>query len=663
MVADTAGLSKGLNKGRSEVKGFTSAVNTSGAALTALAVKAAAILGPFIALNAVIGKVGESMHNIASTSRLANRLNADTEALSGLQFAASQSGLEVDAFGDALSDLVEKLGDARMGGGDAEEALTALGLSFNDLSKMDPTQAFSLIAEEISKLDNQADKLTLADKLFGGEGQRLVPLLDQGAAGIAELTARAKELGVSFDAVDAAKIVQANKSIKELGAVFDGIYNQLAIQVAPIITATIKSIMDLGKQGYDAGAMIASGMDVAVYAFGWVVDVIDGLYLTFKAVQSGMTWGLSALAKFVWAQIAPWEAIIETLTGVKLGIADLADEVANGLADLGADQWKDFEKRLNSPLPSKGVDDFYANLKRHQQEAQKTLSKAGTKTMVTPADTENKKAVDDYIDSLNKQIFTIKQGSDALKIEELRQLGVNDSILRNVEALQLQSKALEESKQKKLDLENYAKSVKESLITPIQRYQMELDKLRNAKKAGLITQQQFNLASLNALPEQVKAIMEKSKSEFESFKFEYMKLRDLLAQKLITPDQFKMELFDKLPDQIKNLIAKTKSPLEQFQEQLKNLEKYKPILNKEQFQTAVAKLQKQFGLDFNVKLSGAAKLGSNEARNTVLRNRFGSRDPMKDLTKTSKEQLAESKKQTQELKKVNTTPNKIYVFA
>jgi len=104
-----------------------------------------------------------------------------------------------------------------------------------------------------------------------------------------------------------------------------------------------------------------------------------------------------------------------------------------------------------------------------------------------------------------------------------------------------------------------------------------------------------------------------------------------------------------------------------FKKFLTELQKFKGFLNPQQYKTAIAKLKSEFsggGNDVSLKLASAANIGSSEARQTILRNRFGSTksSPNKELEKIEKEVLAETKKQTIEIKKQKSSPAKIFIY-
>ena len=79
-----------------------------------------------------------------------------------------------------------------------------MGVSARDANGnvTDASDAIVKIADRMSKMADGTAKAGLAVQAFGRGGTALIPLLNQGATGIAALTARAKESGAKLDDLD-----------------------------------------------------------------------------------------------------------------------------------------------------------------------------------------------------------------------------------------------------------------------------------------------------------------------------------------------------------------------------------------------------------------------------------------------------------------------------
>ncbi len=102
--------------------------------------------------------------------------------------------------------MLKNVGQAAMVGGPAADALDRLGLSVKTIAGESADQAFKDIADGIAGVTNPAERARLAVDIFGKSGQKLLPLMMEGAAGIAAAQAEAEKLGISFSRVDAKQI-------------------------------------------------------------------------------------------------------------------------------------------------------------------------------------------------------------------------------------------------------------------------------------------------------------------------------------------------------------------------------------------------------------------------------------------------------------------------
>lgn len=77
--------------------------------------------------------------------------------------------------------------------------------------------------------------------------------------------------------------------------------------------------------------------------------------------------------------------------------------------------------------------------------------------------------------------------------------------------------------------------------TPIERYMARLKELKELFDAGIINRKQFETAQMDALPDKVKAIIDRSKTPLEKFNEQITEARDFFSKGLITEGQFAKE--------------------------------------------------------------------------------------------------------------------------
>jgi hypothetical protein len=174
----------------------------------------------------------------------------------------------------ALQRMTRRLAEASQGTGEAVKAIAELGLSAEDLGKLAPDEQFRMIADAMSKIPSQADRVRLSFKLFDSEGVALVNTLALGSKGIDEMRDRLAALGGTFSEVEANQVARANDALAEIGELVRGLGNRLAITLAPAIEGVANKLTEF---------VIASGGMTAV-----VVPAFESLLaLTDRFIQFG----------------------------------------------------------------------------------------------------------------------------------------------------------------------------------------------------------------------------------------------------------------------------------------------------------------------------------------------------------------------------------------
>jgi hypothetical protein len=223
---------------RANTAPFKKGLRGAGSSITGLASKIAGIGGALVGVAGVAGfgaMVKSSLSSIDATAKLSRQIGASTEDLSALGFAAEQSGASQDVLNSALLKMSRRVGFFAKGSGAAKRALDELGFSADDLTSLSAGDQFRKITEEIGKVPDVASRGALAFEIFGAAGQSLLGLIDEGPEGLAKLTDEAERLGITFSAIDAAKVEQANDAMNRVKRAVGGVSQELAIGLAPML--------------------------------------------------------------------------------------------------------------------------------------------------------------------------------------------------------------------------------------------------------------------------------------------------------------------------------------------------------------------------------------------------------------------------------------------
>lgn len=198
--------------------------------------------GAALAAKSVVDFGKDSVAAFTDTARAAALLNRSiggtVEDSSRLIFAANESGVSTDKFGQSMKllerNIVSVGGKAPAGAA----ALKEIGVSATDAhGAVKPmSELMPELAEKFAELPNGAEKSALAMKLFGKSGLDMLPLLNKGKEGIAELTAESDKYGHTISGPQAAAVKDNIVAQRQFNAALEGVKIQLGAQLLPIIT-------------------------------------------------------------------------------------------------------------------------------------------------------------------------------------------------------------------------------------------------------------------------------------------------------------------------------------------------------------------------------------------------------------------------------------------
>ena len=237
-----------------------------GAAISALALVTIALL------------VKKGLSAVDSIGKLSRAVGTSTEAIITLQHAAQIGGVEVEKMNKSIAKMSKNVGEAAMGTSEITEELKELGLTAQNLEKMEADVMFGTIADAMAKLPSQARRNSVAYKIFGRAGIELNDVLKAGSKGIAKLSKELAKMGVHFSGRQARLVEEANDRWQDLKTTWKGLSDHLAIQFAPLLAEIANRIMSF--------TMLAGGMgNVAAVVFRSIFMVGAGILDIFQAIQ------------------------------------------------------------------------------------------------------------------------------------------------------------------------------------------------------------------------------------------------------------------------------------------------------------------------------------------------------------------------------------------
>ena len=327
-------LSAALDNAKKKIQEFGDAASAVGGGIqtAGLAIMAAgtAIVGSLAAAGLAFAKVGSELND------LSQRTGVSVEALSELQFVFGQAGVEAADLETAIKKMQKAVVEAANGSKGANELIARLGLSVADLAAMTPEEMLSAFADGLATVSNPSERAALAMELFGKSGTKLLPVLAQGAEGLARMREYARDLGltVSTDAAQAADAL--DDAIGELTATVRILVFEVGAALAPIFLEVVNVLRGVAsatiewvRNNRDA-VITALAVGAALVGIGAVLAGIGGGLIVFGAVISGTATLLGFLSA-AWAVVSATATAAWTAMTGPVGLA-VAGVLAIGTA-------------------------------------------------------------------------------------------------------------------------------------------------------------------------------------------------------------------------------------------------------------------------------------------------------------------------------------------
>ena len=298
--------------------------------------------GMMVALGgvAVVGGIKATIDSIDKLGHTANKLGMTTEALGKLRYAAKLTGVAANTFDMGIQRMTRRLSEAARGTGEARGALGELsrfGLpDAATLARMSPDKAFGQIAEAMSKVRLQSDRVRLSFKLFDSEGVALVNTLKLGEKGLAAAGQEAARFGLAIDMMGVKRVQEARHALDRMSAAASGVFAEMTIAVSPYITLIGEDLVNAykraGNAAEDAGKKGKKGSKVGMFA-----DVLATAGLGFKGARM-LTTNFAA-----------------NVTGATAAVTGDGRGLAESLRASSQGQYDDFMKAFIAKTPSERV--------------------------------------------------------------------------------------------------------------------------------------------------------------------------------------------------------------------------------------------------------------------------------------------------------------------
>lgn len=281
LIAKVGGFVSGMDKAERASEKWAKQVQKDSAASSAalLSVGGAVQAAALAAGTAGFALLKSTSEQVNATDQWAKSLKMSTQELLAWQFAAEKAGVAGDNMADIFKDLSDKIGDAVLNkSGEAVDALNALGLSAEKLSKVSPDKQMLAIGEALGKISTNAGKVTILESL-GNDLSKLLPLFDNNNAKLNQFIQLAKDYGVAPDPQSIDDLIKVNTLFQDMEAQVKGLKMEIAAGLAHVDLSPLNnSLSEIHDVLTDPKVLqgIADLVSQVAQLAGWLIKAAAG---------------------------------------------------------------------------------------------------------------------------------------------------------------------------------------------------------------------------------------------------------------------------------------------------------------------------------------------------------------------------------------------------
>lgn len=275
------------------------------------------------AITAALGVAVKSLANAADVADdTAKRTGLTVEAVQELGYVAKMTGSNLATVEVALRTMQKGLTDSGTESAAFTSALETLGLSLAELRAMNPQAQFDALSQAIAGVVDPSQRAGLAMTVFGRAGTALLPMLAEGADGIAKLKDEAHKYGYVMSQEVAEAGSNFNDNLDRLKGSLGGLAQQVVAGLLPTLNSLVKCAADVvaGIKGWinnnpnlvSTLAHVAASVGAVLTVFGALVAACGSWIALAPAV--GAAWTIAT---------GPIGVTIMAIAGVVAGIVAL----------------------------------------------------------------------------------------------------------------------------------------------------------------------------------------------------------------------------------------------------------------------------------------------------------------------------------------------------
>lgn len=473
--------------------------------------RAFAGIGVALGAGAFVGAVRSTIDLADNLNKLSQKTGIAVEQLSALKYAGELSDVSLEELQTGLRNLAKAVDE----GSDSFKRLKIDPRQFRDNNEL-----LLALADRFAAIQDGAAKTAIAVDLFGRSGEQLIPLLNQGSAGLKGLADEAKRAGavISSDLARAAE--EFNDSVTRLGAQARGAGIQIANGLLP-------SLLEITTQLAE-GARIAGGFGEAIRVFGTINPFrsLAGNIHELTAELADLEARSRSATRFQTAEQSA-RAYAGAISDVRKQLEFLKlQQQREALATTGGRRDLDpRDIRAAARPPAREVlapkadkdkaakrddaDQVIKSLQREVQTVEELTSAERALDDIRSKRISATPAQEQTIRALGAEIQGRKDAKDALEAEATAERNLFDAQMEGAKRISdLNAQIADDQESERLEIEKTAEAYRR-LADPTREYRQELEKIARAQAEGAISPDVAKKAS-EAIQKEIDAIGQKT---------------------------------------------------------------------------------------------------------------------------------------------------------
>lgn len=293
----------------------------------------ASTIGGFLSLGGAIAGAKDSLAEFDKIAKSAKVAGFDSDAYQSLAYSADLAGVSIDKLDAGLQAFRRN----------SSLAVSEQGTLYTVLKKVNPellrqiqvsdsqAEKIRIVADAMKAAKTETERVALATAAFGRNGQALIPILTDGAAGLDEMQRKAQDLGIIVDRELLRRSEDLTDQLSTATKVMDLQFKSALVSLAPVLVSTANLAADVAKaigsiadRMRDLDNKTAAGLDKRMAELGLERLTVENEILALKDKQANISGVLAqAERRLLDGEIAQRQARLDAIAAEEKKILEI----------------------------------------------------------------------------------------------------------------------------------------------------------------------------------------------------------------------------------------------------------------------------------------------------------------------------------------------------